>query len=208
MDNFVEEEKLNDTFPYLDNITVAGRDQKEHDINVQAFHEAIKRRKLTLNEDKPIEGRTSISLLGYRVGNGVIAPDEERLRPLQDFPPPESIRSLRRVVGMFAYYAKWIPNFSDKIRPLAQATTFLLGKEALAAFSSLKKELESATLHSIDESLPFVVESDASEIALSATLNQGGRPVAFMSRTLQSSELHYPAVEKEAMAITGAIHKW
>ena len=52
MDNFVDEENLNDTFPYLDNITVAGRDQKEHDVNVQAFHEAVQRRNLTLNEGK------------------------------------------------------------------------------------------------------------------------------------------------------------
>jgi hypothetical protein len=208
MDNFVDEENLNDTFPYLDNITVAGRDQKEHDVNVQAFHEAVQRRNLTLNESKSIESKTSINVLGYRVGNGVIAPDEERLRPLQDFPPPESIRSLRRVIGMFAYYAKWIPNFSDKIRPLTQATTFPLDKAALSAFNTLKKELEGATLHSIDETLPFVVESDASDVALSATLNQGGRPVAFMSRTLQSSELHYPAVEKEAMAIIEAVRKW
>ena len=54
----------------------------------------------------------------------------------------------------------------------------------------------------------LVVETDASEVALSATLNQGGLPVAFMSRPLQGSELHYPAVEKEAMAITEAVRKW
>ena len=41
--------KDSDTFPYLDNITVEGRDQKEHDENVQKFHEAVRRRNLTLN---------------------------------------------------------------------------------------------------------------------------------------------------------------
>ena len=40
MDKFVEDESLKDTFSYLDNITVAGRDQKEHDANVRKFHEA------------------------------------------------------------------------------------------------------------------------------------------------------------------------
>ena len=49
--------------------------------------------------------------------------------------------------------------------------------------------------------MPFVVECDASDVANSATLNQEGRPRAFMSRTLHGSELHYPAVEKEATVI-------
>jgi len=72
----------------------------------------------------------------------------------------------------------------------------------------MKKEIEKASLQSIDESMPFVVEWDASKVAVSATLNQNGRPVAFMSRSLQGNELHYPAVEKEASAIIEAVHKW
>ena len=40
MDKMVDEEGLKDTFPYLDYITVAGRNQQEHDENVKKFHEA------------------------------------------------------------------------------------------------------------------------------------------------------------------------
>ena len=38
-------------------------------------------------------------------------------------------------------------------------------------------------------------------------MNQGGRPAASMSRTLQGSERHYPAFEKEATAIIEAVRK-
>lgn len=34
IEKFAEEENLCDTFPYLDSITIGGRDQKEHDIFV------------------------------------------------------------------------------------------------------------------------------------------------------------------------------
>ena len=84
---------------------------------------------------------------------------------------------------MFAYYTKRIPDYSDKITALTSANVFLLSPTPLAAFNTLKKELERASLRPIDESLPFVVECDAAEVAVSATLNQDGRPVAFMSRT-------------------------
>jgi len=44
----------------------------------------------------------------------------------------------------------------------------------------LKKELAAeVSLGVINEDIPFVVETDASDIAVSATLNQNGRPIAF-----------------------------
>ena len=58
------------------------------------------------------------------------------------------------------------------------------------AFNAVKKELEVASLNPIDEAMPFAVECDASEYTIFATLNQAGRPVAFMSRTLHGSKLH------------------
>ena len=75
-------------------------------------------------------------------------------------------------------------------------------------FENLKQEIVKASLKSVDETMPFVVKCDVSDVAISATLNQGGRPVAFMSRSFQGSELHYPAAEKEAMAIIEAGRKW
>ena len=106
------------TFPYFDDITVAGSTQEEHDSNVAAFLKVVSKRNLTLNESKSVLSSSTINVLGYLIGNGMVRPDPERLRPLQELPPPTNVRSQRRVLGLFAYYAKWISNFSEKIQPL------------------------------------------------------------------------------------------
>ena len=208
MDALVEEDGLKGTFPYLDNVTVGGNCQKEHDENVSQFLQSIRKRGLRLNQNKTISSVSCINILGYSVGNGIIKPDPERLKPLLELPAPHNAKSLKRVLGMFAYYAKWIANFSNRIERLKNATSFPLNVEAVRDFEKIKEDIAKASLAAIDENLLFIVECDASEVAVSATLNQGGRPVAFMSRTFHASERHYPAVEKEATAIIEAVRKW
>ena len=203
---FIKEENLSNA--YLDNVTVAGSTQLEHDRNVKAFIDAIRRRNFKLNENKTISSVFDIKILGYVVGNNCIKPDPERMKPLLSLPPPDNFKALRRVLGLFAYYAKWISSFADKVRPLAECKSFSVTDSALKSFELLKMELAKAGLRSIDKSLPSTVECDASDIAVSATLDQGGRPLAFMSQTLQGSERHYPAFEKEATAIIEAVRKW
>ncbi|XP_004207810.1 uncharacterized protein LOC101239223 [Hydra vulgaris] len=208
MDKFVEEKKLHDTFTYHDNITIGGYDQAHHDKICLRFQDASQRWGLNLNESKSVISASSINILSYCVSHNNIKPDSERLRPLDLLPPPSNILSLRRTLGMFSYYSKWIPSFANKVPPLNNVKSFPINSEALEAFQFLKRELHAATLSSIDKSLPFVVECDASDVAVSATLNQNGRPVAIMSRTLGKSEINYPSVEKEAVAIIEAVRKW
>jgi len=101
-----------------------------------------------------------------------------------------------------------IKRFADKVRPLAKADQLLLTGDSLAAFELLKTELEHVALNSLDELVPFAVECAASDVAISATLNQKGRPTAFLSSPLHGSELHYPVCEKEAKAIIEVLKKW
>ena len=94
----VDEENLSDTYPYLDNVTVAGVNQEDHDKNDRAFREMVERRNITLNESKTVQSVSVINILGYQVSYGNISPDPERLRPLKEFPPPMNPASLRRAI--------------------------------------------------------------------------------------------------------------
>ena len=71
------------------------------------------------------------------------------------------------------------------MRPLNKNTTFPLPPDAEDSFNILKNDIKTASLATVDPDEHFVVETDASDFALGATLNQNGRPVAFFSRTLK-----------------------
>nr|XP_026689430.1 uncharacterized protein zf(cchc)-8 isoform X4 [Ciona intestinalis] len=208
IDRFIARHQLKKVYAYLDDITVTGSTLQEHDKNLNALLHAAQQDNLTFNEDKSKFRVTTLDLLGYRISFGNIRPDPHRLQPLLQLPPPKSSKELKRIVGMFAYYARWIPQYSKSAGPLLQCQSFPLTAEALRSFNELKSNLVKASLGAIQDDLPFEVESDASDYAIAAILSQNGRPVAFMSRTLNSTERHYPAVEKEATAIVEAVRKW
>ena len=208
MTEFVHNEHLAGVFPYLDNLTICGKDQGEHDTNLELFLAAAKRRNMTYNDEKSVFSTRCLAILSCVVEEGEIRPDPERLRPLQELTVPNSIKSLNRCKGLFSYYSQWIPGFSDRMTPINSCKTFPLSAYAIAAFESLKKSIEESVVTAVDEELPFEVDTHASEVAIAATLNQAGRPVAFISRTLQGPEIRHPSVEKEAQAIIESIRHW
>ena len=172
------------------------------DKNLELFLSASKADNLTFNEDKCIFSTFTIDLLGYRITPGMLQPDPNRLKPLLDLKPQHDAKSLQRVVGMFAYYARWISNFSDKIKLLNSVSKFPLNQKQISVFQTLKHDLASAAMHAMDEDIPFTLETDASDFVIAATLPQAGRPVAFHSR----SEQFYSSVEKEAQVIFESVN--
>jgi hypothetical protein len=205
MGEFIHEEPIADIFPYLDDITICGKTQEEHDTNLKNFLGAAERKNLTYNSEKCVFSVSQLNTIGYIVENGEIRPDPERLQALREMPVPNDAKSMKRVIGMFAYYSKWIHNFSDKIAPLIKNESYPVNDDSKKHFEELKVDIENSVVTAIDENLPFELETDASDVALAAVLNQNGRPVAFFSRTLQQTERRQASVEKEGCAIVEAI---
>lgn len=204
----ISKENLSGAYAYLDDVTVCGKDKEEHDKNLEKFMQAVQKYKITLNKDKCVFGKESIKLLGYTIENNTIKPDEDRLAPLINLPIPADLPSLKRALGMFAHYSKWIKNFSEKVHPLTISSEFPMNHDAIASFQGLKSDIAKAVLTSVLDDVTFTVETDASDHALAATLSQNGRPVAFFSRALTDPERRHPAIEKEAAAIVEALRKW
>ena len=79
-------------------------------------------------------------------------------------------------LGHCTYYRKLIPHFADLSAPLSAVTSQTQQKitpELMNAFNAMKNAMCSATVLRIpDPALPFVLETDASNVALGAVLKQ------------------------------------
>ena len=90
IDDIIKSNNCKGTFAYLDNITVGGTTQQEHDVNLNRFLAVAKNHNLTFNESKCIYNTDTIDLLGYRIKNGTLQSDPARVKTLQDLPSPNN----------------------------------------------------------------------------------------------------------------------
>jgi len=144
MDNFIKINQLVKTYAYLDDVIVCGETKEEHDINLNKFICAVKKTNITLNESKCKFSLESIDILGYIVENKSKRPNPERLSALLDFPVPTNANSLRRLLGFFAYNAKWVQNYSKMILPILEALkqhAFPISFSCKEAIINIKKTL-------------------------------------------------------------------
>ena len=81
--------------------------------------------------------------------------------------------------------------------------------ECQTAFENLKAAIISNPVLALpDMNKSFVVETDASELALGGVLSQDRHPVAFESRKLNDCERRYSAQEKELLAVIHCLKTW
>lgn len=129
INKIVEVKSLINIFPYLNNITIAERDQ-EDDKCVKMLIEEAQCWWLIQNENKLVLFMQRVSVLGYKIGNCLDQPDKFWLQPFLDLEMPKKTLALKQVSSMFTYYVKWMSCFSDHAEPPIRTKQFSLDAEA------------------------------------------------------------------------------
>ena len=204
MTAFVRRHNLKRTHPYLDDVIIGGRFEEEHQENLKNFLKAAEIDGLTLNKAKCVFDCKTVTMFDHIVGAGSKRPDASQIKTLMVLPIPVNSSQLKRLLGFFAYNAKWIADYSNKVAPLLAAQkqlAFPLNQASRLAIATFKKEVASAVLWPPRANEPLVLQTDASGTGIGATHTQSNKPVGFFSRTLKHSKMAYSVVEREAMAI-------
>lgn len=205
-------------YVYLDDIIITSNSLKEHFRLLRLVAERLRKANLTISLEKSKFCQKTISYLGYTLSEQGLAVDSTKIQPILEYATPKTPKEVRRFVGMVSFYKQFIERFSDLTAPITDLLKGTKGKicwtkEADEAFLKIKSVLTSPNvLANPDFQLPFIIESDASDVAVGAVLVQVidgiRRPIAFFSRKLSATQRKYAPTEKECLGVILAIQKF
>ena len=198
---------------YLDDIIVHAASFNDHIENLCRVLERLRRANLKLNPKKCRLFQQQVQFLGYTVSKHGISADQEKVKVVQSWPQPRSVREVRSFLGLCTYYRRFVPGFANIAKPLHQLSEknakFLWTEECNTAFRSLKHHLtKTPTLCYPDFEKPFILDTYASNVAIGAVLSQVAdgveRPIAYFSQTLSKPETRYCVTRRELLAVLKA----
>jgi transposase InsO family protein len=202
---------------FLDDILIFSKSLEEHDKHVREVLEVLRKNKLYAKESKCEFFKEKISFLGHVVSAKGISMEEDKVKAIQEWPVPSSTTAVRSFLGLTGYYRRFVKGFGRIALPLTNLlqneSKFQWTESQQQAFDSLKQAISSAPVLAVaDDSLTYVVTTDASGFAVGATLSQdqgkGLQPIAFLSHKLDKHERNYPVHEQELLAVIIALKEW
>ena len=204
-------------FSYLDDLIVVGRTRDEHDRTLCALLRRLSEHGLVVNESKCVWAVQSLVFLGHRVSVDGVSPAEQKVATIRDFGKPTSKRGLRRYLGMYQFYSRFVSNCAKYLQPLYNlisecpdnrplpwdATTtdcFQESKDALAgAVTMAFPDPEAETEIVVDASAEFV------GCVLQQVKEGTHRPLAFWSKALTTAQRQWSTFDRELYACYASI---
>ena len=205
---------------YVDDIGLGSDGWSQHLNHIGQFLAIIKEVRMTLSIEKCEFAKPEVKFVGHFVGSGGRRPDPDMLQGLDKMSLPQTKRELRKLLGAFGYYRDYIEHFAHIVKPLTDLISNKVPNQLpweechQQAYEILRSKLRSAHVLRIPRiGEPFVLHTDASGVAVGATLgqlDQDGvqRPLVFASHKLSGPQCAWATIEREAYAIIWALAKF
>jgi RNase H-like domain found in reverse transcriptase/Reverse transcriptase (RNA-dependent DNA polymerase) len=154
-----------------------------------------------------------LEYLGYWLTRQGIQPQPKKVEAILRLSAPQNWRQLRHFLGMVNYYRDMWQRRSHLLAPLTALTAkevpWKWGSEQQEVFEEIKKVISKETMLAFPRfDKPFHVYTDASKYQLGAVIMQEGRPLAFYSRKLNSTQKRYTTGEQELLSIVETLKEF
>ncbi|KAH9266874.1 hypothetical protein BASA84_000939 [Batrachochytrium salamandrivorans] len=203
---------------YLDDIVIYSSNMAEHKVHVRNVFKVLSDNRLFCRAEKCHFYQTEIKYLGYIISSSGVSMDPSKIKAVQEWPAPRKVRDLQVFLGFTNFYRALVHDYSNMTCHMTKLfkkdTLFIWGPEQQTSFENLKTAFANSTLllHP-DDSRPFILETDASDYAISGILSQYDenevlRPIAFYARQMNSAERNYEIYDKELLAVVESFKHW
>ena len=171
---------------------------------------------LTPNWEKCKFLRSSFKILGYILDSKGLHPDPDKVASILQLARPKNASEVKTFLGAVSYYRRFVNDFSTIVEPITKLTrkknSFVWETDQEAAYTRILSLLVSDPIVRLpDFTRRFYLSTDASDVGISGVLSQifddGEHPVHCVSRVLTDTEMRYPTIHKEALAVIWSIER-
>jgi len=186
---------------YLDDILIfGGTIEAEHQALVKQVLQLCINHGLAVNLPKSEFHVQQTLFLGHIINGKQVQMDPSKLEAISKWPTPTKKKEVQAFLRFANYYRRFILNYSSKARSLTELTKdipFSWGDAQQTAFDELRQCFLSAPiLTQFDRTLETIVETDASNQAISGILSQyhvsNGikelHPIEYHAKTLTATQ--------------------
>lgn len=198
---------------YFDDLCISGKDKIEHDRVLRKVLERARANSVKFNSDKIQYRKSEVTFMGQVVSANRVSPDEKYYKAIRELPLPKDKKGVLRLLGLYKFLARFIPNLSKRTANLRNLTRLDVSWEWKEEHTNEVNDLmttisQGPVLAIYDPESPLVIQTDSSKDGLGSVLLQNGRPVAYASRSLTKSEQKWAQIEKEALAIAFSLERF
>jgi len=208
---------------YLDDIwIVMKKNQQGTELHQKIMHklfDLLEEKSYFLKLSKSQFEVQEMDLLGWKVGNGEIRIDPDKIAGLQDWPTVlKDLKQLRTTLGITGYHQKFVKGYAEITKPLTKLTKKdvpfeCTNQHTKAVDTQIKIITSRPVLKCPDPKKPFKLEVDALSFAISAVLIQKDeqgvdRQVSYFSKAVTSTERNYNIWDREFMSVILGLRNW
>ncbi|XP_045090164.1 uncharacterized mitochondrial protein AtMg00860-like [Aegilops tauschii subsp. strangulata] len=170
---------------YFDDILIYSKTLEDHVGHIKCVLAVLREEKLYANVEKCTFCTNKVVFLGFVVSAKAVEVDEEKIKAIREWVPPQNVSQVRSFLGLAGFYCRFVKDFSSIAAPMNELnkkdTPFQWGDAQDKSFQELKMRLILAPLLSLpDFGKTFEIECDASGVGIGGVIMQEGKFCGYM----------------------------
>jgi hypothetical protein len=133
---------------FVDDILIYSATLEDHVNHLRQLFQILVKHQLKVKQSKCSFAQQRLSYLGHIITPNGVSTDDDKIRVVQNWPVPGSVKELRSFLGLTGYYRKFVCHYGILSKPLTnllrKGQLYSWTSETEAAFQALKQALITA----------------------------------------------------------------